>query len=197
MLNQLNGLILDKLLLRHRFCFFCLICRMFNFGLVQPKSMKRRKNHVRFAAVEQKRTQRHHEFREEINNLFSRFFESGFMRTRDESGGDFLFPSVDISEGNTEITVKAEIPGVDEKDIDVSLTGKTLTIRAEKKKETKEEGKDFHRLERSYGMYKRAFELPAEVDPADVDASYKKGILTVVLKKSKESETKKITVKAE
>ena len=135
-------------------------------------------------------------FRDEMNHLFDRFFDLDIMRSKEGSSGDFLFPSVDISEGKKDIVVKAEIPGVDEKDIDVTLNGKMLTLKAEKKKETKSEEKDFHRIERAYGFYKRSMELPADVDPAGVEATYKKGVLTVTLKKAKESEAKKISIKS-
>ena len=135
-------------------------------------------------------------FRDEMNHLFNRFFDMDPMRFREGISGDFLFPSVDVSEGKKDVVVKAEIPGVDEKDIDVTLNGKMLTLKAEKKQEKKEEEKDFHKIERSYGLYKRSIELPADVDPTNVDATYKKGILTVTLKKAKESEAKKISVKS-
>ena len=115
-------------------------------------------------------------------------------------GGSLFFneswcPSVDISEGKKDIIVKAEIPGVDRKDIDISLDGRLLSIKGEKKQEKEESGEHYHRVESSFGYYQRTIELPAEVDPSDVDAAYKNGILKIKLKKVKKAETKTIKVK--
>jgi HSP20 family protein len=109
---------------------------------------------------------------------------------------DSWFPTIDISEGKKDITVKAEIPGVEANDIDISLNGKLLTIKGEKKQEKEEKEENYHRMERSYGYFNRTIELPSEVDPEKVDASYKKGVLKIELKKTKESETKKIEIKS-
>lgn len=134
-------------------------------------------------------------FRSELDRLFDRFFGPDFLAT-----GEFLqeggwFPSVDISEGKKEITVKAEIPGAEPKDFDISLDGRRLTIKGEKKQEKEEKEENYHRVERSYGYFNRTVELPAEVEADKVEASYKKGVLKIVMKKSKESESKKIDIK--
>ena len=134
-------------------------------------------------------------FRSEQDNLFDRFFGPHFLATGELfSDGDW-FPSVDISEGKKEITVKAEIPGAEPKDLDISLDGKRLTIKGEKKREKEEKEENYHRVERSYGSFNRTVELPVEVEPDQVEASYKKGVLKIVMKKSKESESKKINIK--
>jgi HSP20 family protein len=106
-----------------------------------------------------------------------------------------LFPVLDISEGKKEITVKAEIPGVEAGDLDVSLDERTLIIKGKKKQEKEDKDENYHRMERSYGYFRRTVQLPADVDPSKVEASYKKGVLKVVLKKTKESEAKKIEVR--
>jgi HSP20 family protein len=134
-------------------------------------------------------------FRSELDNLFDRFFDLDFPSTRDLFKESGWFPSVDISEGKKEITVKAEIPGVEAKDIDIALDGRRLTIKGEKKQEKEEKEENLHRVERSYGYFNRTVELPTEVDPGKVDAAYKKGVLTIVMKKTKEAEAKKIEVK--
>ena len=86
---------------------------------------------------------------------------------------------------------------MDAKDIDVSLSGRHLTIKGEKKKEKEEKDKNFHRIERSYGSFHRTIELPTEVDESSVKASYKKGVLKIELAKIKGAESKTITVKSE
>ena len=134
-------------------------------------------------------------FRGELDRLFDRFFDMDLPSTREFFGENDWFPSLDISEGKNEITVKAEIPGVEAKDIDIALDGKRLTIKGEKKQEKEEKDSNYHRIERSYGYFNRSVDLPVEVDPEKVEASYKKGVLKITMKKSKESETKKIDVK--
>ena len=98
-------------------------------------------------------------------------------------------------DGKGKITVKAEIPGCEAKDIDVKLDGRMLTISGEKKQEKEEKDENFHRVERTYGSFSRMVELPGEVNPEDVDATYKKGVLKLVLKKIRETEAKKIEIK--
>jgi HSP20 family protein len=133
--------------------------------------------------------------RRDFDDLVNRFFDRDFWVPGDLLREDNWFPSVDISEGKKDITVKAEIPGVEANDIDISLNGKLLTIKGEKKQEKEEKKENYHRMERSYGYFNRTIELPAEVDAEKVDASYKKGVLKIELKKTKESETKKIEIK--
>ena len=101
-------------------------------------------------------------------------------------------PAVDMSEDQKEIVVHTEIPGMDIKDIDISLNGRVLTIRAQRKQELEEKDKNHHRIERKYGSFSRTFELPANVDGDKVKATYKDGILTLHLPKTKEQSVKKI-----
>lgn len=102
---------------------------------------------------------------------------------------------MDVSETGKKVIVKAEIPGMDPKDIDISVTGNRLTLRGERKHEHEEKGENLHRVERSYGVFSRTIELPADVDSNKVEATYKKGVLKVNLPKTKESAVKKIAVK--
>ncbi len=107
-------------------------------------------------------------------------------------------PRVDVSETDKEIKVSAELPGMDEKDIDVSLARDTLTIKGEKKEEKEEKGEDYYRMERSYGSFTRSVPLSAEVDTDKVQATFKKGVLEITLPKTPEAiqETKKVPVKS-
>ncbi|MBW1796157.1 MAG: Hsp20/alpha crystallin family protein [Deltaproteobacteria bacterium] len=132
--------------------------------------------------------------RSEIDRLFGDFFtRSPFGRFIE--GVDYL-PAIDVSETGKEIVVHAEVPGMDAKDIDISVNQNRLTLRGERKHEHEEKGENFHRVERSYGAFSRTIELPAEIDNNKVEATYKKGILKVNLPKTKESAVKKIEVKA-
>jgi HSP20 family protein len=134
-------------------------------------------------------------FKSEMDNLFSRFFDVDFPLSHELFKEGQWAPRVDISEGERDITVKAEIPGCDAKDIEVSLEGRLLTIKGEKKQEREEKEKNYLRVERAHGIFSRTMELPTEVDESEVDASYKKGILKVVLRKTKPSETRKIEIR--
>lgn len=134
------------------------------------------------------------ELRREIDNLYNRFFESDFLPSSYLFGKGKWDPILDISEGRKDITVKAEIPGIEAKDFDISIDGRLLTIRGEKRQEQKEKDETYYRVERSYGYFNRTIELPAEVNPNKMDASYKRGILKIKLRKAKAYETKRIKV---
>jgi HSP20 family protein len=116
--------------------------------------------------------------------------------------GAGMAPRVDVSETETEIRIEAELPGVDEKDVEVVLSDGRLTIKGEKKQEREEkkekkkekkEKKDFHLVERSYGSFARSIGLPFEADPGQVKASFAKGVLTVTVPKP-EAKEKKIPI---
>ena len=94
------------------------------------------------------------------------------------------WPRVDMDETDEAIRVTAELPGVDKDNIDVSVTEDRVTIRGEKKAEEEKKGKGYYKLERSYGSFQRSFYLPCEVEPDHVDASFRNGVLTVILPKS-------------
>jgi HSP20 family protein len=104
---------------------------------------------------------------------------------------------VDVAEMEDEIKVSAELPGLDNEDIDVSLSDDVLTISGEKKEEKEEKGKNYYRSERSYGAFRRDIPLPSQVDADKVDAVFQKGVLTITLPKTAEAKAKKVTVKAQ
>ena len=133
------------------------------------------------------------ELRREVDSVYDRFFDPDFLPSTLFGKGKWG-PKLDISEGRKDIIVKAEIPGIEAKDLDISLDGRRLNIRGEKKQEQTEEEETYYRIERSCGYFNRTIELPAEADPDKVDASYKKGILKIKLRKTKSSETKRINV---
>lgn len=133
--------------------------------------------------------------RKDFDNLFDRFFNEPAFSIPKLFSEKNWYPNVDVSEGKKDIIVKAEIPGVDKEGIDISLDGRLLTINGEKKHEKEESDEHFHRVESSFGFYKRTIELPAEVDESKVDAKYKNGVLKIRLKKAKEIEAKRIKIK--
>lgn len=140
-----------------------------------------------------------HALQREMNRVLDRFTRGwgwSEMAEREEPWGGF-FPPVDISETDKEIHVTAELPGLDEKDLDLSLSGNNLIIRGEKKAEKEEKGEHFYRKESSYGAFHRTIPLPAEVVEDKVEASYKRGVLKVRLPKSPEAQKarKKIAIK--
>lgn len=105
-------------------------------------------------------------------------------------GREFNMPNIDETEDDKAFYVSIELPGMDEKDVDITLSGRLLTIRGEKKEDEKEEGKDFYRRERKFGSFRRTLELPGEVDESMIDASFRKGVLRVTLPRTKEAQAK-------
>ena len=99
-------------------------------------------------------------------------------------------PQIDVSETETEVKIEAELPGVDEKDVEVVLSDGRLTIKGEKKQETEEKKKDFHMIERSFGSFARSIGLPFDADPEKVKAKFAKGVLTVTVPKPPEVKAK-------
>ena len=103
-------------------------------------------------------------------------------------------PPVDIYEDEHTITLKLEVPGIDEKDIDVRIENTTLTVHGERKIEKEEKEENFRRVERQYGSFTRSFTLPSSVDPGQVSANYDKGMLKISLAKKAEAKPKQIKV---
>jgi HSP20 family protein len=103
-------------------------------------------------------------------------------------------PPVDIYEDEHAITLKMEIPGIDEKDIDIRIENTTLTVHGERKMEKEEKEENFRRVERQYGSFTRSFTLPSSVDIGQVSADYQKGMLKIRLAKKAEAKPKQIKV---
>ncbi len=103
-------------------------------------------------------------------------------------------PAVDIYEDAQKLVLKLEVPGIEEKDLDIRVENGLLTVKGERKLETEEKEKNFHRIERSYGSFYRAFSLPSTVDWEHVDAKYVNGVLKLELKKKPEAQPKQIKI---
>lgn len=137
----------------------------------------------------------------ELDELFDRFTRS-FDLAPAWNGEEFqagLTPRVDVQESEKEYVVNAELPGIAESDIDVSLSDDILTISGEKKQEQEEKDKNFHRVERVYGQFQRQIALPSGLaDESKTEASFKNGVLTITIpKRAEKQNVKKIPVRAE
>ena len=136
------------------------------------------------------------DFRSEINRLFDSFWREPFG-TLSESVGNWSrwAPALDISESDTAITVRAEVPGVDPKEIDITVTGDRLTISGEKKETVEKKDADAFHRESRYGSFSRTVRLPTSVDTQHVSAEHANGVVTITLKKTPAATAKKIRVK--
>jgi HSP20 family protein len=117
---------------------------------------------------------------------------------RYESTAGLSAPAVDVVEKENEFRITAELPGLDDKDIEVSVADDVLSIRGEKKEEREEKAKNYHLSERRYGSFQRTFQLPAGIDAEKIAANFQKGVLTVTLPKTPEAQKKekKIAIQA-
>lgn len=138
-----------------------------------------------------------------MNDLFDSFF-SDFERTLDRPSAALpvrhawdAMPRVDIAETEQEVVVSADLPGLDEKDVSVSLDGDVLTVQGQRKDEREEKKLNYHLVERSYGEFHRSIQLPPGLDTDRVKASFKKGVLTVNLPKRPEARARKKSIEIE
>lgn len=124
-----------------------------------------------------------------------RLFEDAFSRmlTEPQSSRPWT-PAVDIFETGNELVLKADVPDVEQDKIDVRVENQTLTIAGERKFETRQEGKGYHRIERSYGQFVRSFAVPNTFDTENVNAQYRNGVLTVTLAKKEAAKPRQVKV---
>jgi len=133
--------------------------------------------------------------RTEMDRFVERFFQDPWapLDLPYHFGGQWL-PAVDIAEGDDEITLRAEIPGIEPKDLDVSVSGNLLTLSGEKKESHELKGRDYYRSERRFGSFRRSIQLPCTVKADQVSAEYSNGVLTVNLKKQESGTRKRVPV---
>src|ERR1700719_481547 len=130
-----------------------------------------------------------------LQDRMNRLFRETQGNGQDESLTSSSFaPAVDVYEDEHNVALKIEVPGIDEKDIDVRIENTTLTVHGERKIEKEEKEENFRRVERQYGEFTRSFTLPSSVDPGQVSAYYDKGVLKINLAKKAEAKPKKIKV---
>jgi HSP20 family protein len=123
-----------------------------------------------------------------------RLFQDTVNRLFSEPAARPWTPPVDIIETENELVLKADVPEIELKDIDIQMENGTLTLKGERKFEQEQDGKGYHRIERSYGAFARSFSLPDTVDPEKVRADYKNGVLTVTLPKKEVAKPRSIKV---
>ena len=128
-----------------------------------------------------------------MNGLFDDFF-APVARKNDETSSWNWSPAVDIYENDDNIVIKAELPGIDKKDLAVDVKDQRLTIKGERKAENEVKEDNYYRRERTYGHFERSFTLPADVDADKVKADYTDGVLKVEIPKPAKQQPKKITV---
>jgi HSP20 family protein len=129
---------------------------------------------------------------ERMNRLFE---DAGRGYRGDDAAATTTWsPAVDIFETESEIMVKAELPGIERKDIALNLDNNVLTLKGERKFEKETRQENYHRIERSYGVFSRAFSIPAIVDEEKIRADYKDGILTIALPKKEQVKPKQIKI---
>lgn len=135
--------------------------------------------------------------RREMDRMFEEMTKS-FSLVRPAFGMGVMAPRVDMRETDTAVEIQAELPGVTEQDIEVQLADGILTLKGEKKQEREEKEKGYYLMERSYGSFLRQIPIPVEVEEDKVEAKFDKGVLSVVLPKKPEAQTKtkKIEIKA-
>jgi len=132
-----------------------------------------------------------------LQEQFSRLFDTSFPGRSSESDLTTWAPAVDIQETENELVLKADLPGIEEKDIDVRIENNTLTIRGERKFEKQVNEDNYLRVERSYGSFSRSFSLPNTINTEAIHAEYKNGVLTVQMPKRAESKPKQVKVNVE
>jgi HSP20 family protein len=133
-----------------------------------------------------------------LQDRMNRLFHDSFSEGRDESLTTSNFaPAVDVYEDEHNVTLKIEVPGIDEKDIDVRVENNILTVHGERKFEKEEKEENYRRIERQYGSFTRSFTLPSTVDADGVTANYEKGVLKIALAKKAKPKQIKVNVGGE
>lgn len=129
------------------------------------------------------------DLQDDVNRLFSSSLRRGSLAQTGE-----FFPSLEVKEDENQFLLHLDAPGMERKDLDISVTGNTLTVKGERKEEENRKGKGYFYSERRYGSFQRSVELPVEVDADKVAANYKDGVLELVLPKSEKAKPKQIKV---
>jgi HSP20 family protein len=129
-----------------------------------------------------------------MNRLFGESYRAQQGAEDDWALGGTWAPAVDIYEQDNNIVIKAELPGVDPKDVDIRLDNNVLTIKGERKFDNEVKKENYHRVERAYGLFTRSFTLPSGVDANAIKAEYKDGVLRLILPKREEAKPKQIQI---
>lgn len=135
-------------------------------------------------------------FKDEFDNVFDRFFKEPFFSDSSLFRKDSFLPVCNIEEKDKQYLIEAEMPGVDPDNIEIEIDGKQLSIKGtkEEKVETEDEEKQMHMVERSYGSFYRSFTLPDNIDPDNITADYKNGVLYIDIPKLESEQTRRIKI---
>jgi Molecular chaperone (small heat shock protein) len=147
-----------------------------------------------FDLVPWERTKTLSKLRKEMDDLWGRFFGDASFPIFSEA---VWAPALDVKETKDNIVVTAEIPGLNAKEVEVTISGDMLTIRGEKKQEKEEKDESYHLIERRYGSFSRSIRLTTDVDAKNIKASHKEGVLTISLPKSEKAKEKQIKITVE
>ncbi len=128
--------------------------------------------------------------------MFEDFFNNWAVNTAMAKRSESFKPAVDILERDNKVLMRCELPGVEEKDLDLRLDGRTLTIKGERKQEPEGGGCVYHQIESSYGTFSRAFDLPNTVDTEKISAAFKDGVLTITIPQKPEVQPRTIQINA-
>ena len=128
--------------------------------------------------------------------MFEDFFNNWAMNTAMAKRSESFRPTVDILEKDNKLLMRCELPGVDEKDLDLRLDGRTLTIKGERKQESENSGCVYHQIESSYGTFSRSFDLPNSADTEKISAAFKDGVLTITIPQKPEVQPRAIQINA-
>ncbi|MCI0652605.1 MAG: Hsp20/alpha crystallin family protein [Planctomycetes bacterium] len=132
-----------------------------------------------------------------VEKWFDQFFQGPFGNRLPEAFRETNLPPLNVAEDENRFSVSVELPGLDEKDINVQLMGNQLTISGEKKFEEEKKGKEFHRIEAQYGAFSRTVTLPSAVRSDGIEAIYRKGVLTINVPKTQVTPSAKVKIKSE
>jgi HSP20 family protein len=133
---------------------------------------------------------------ENLQSQINRVFNTSLTDWPGVSGWGTSFPLVDVYQDKDNVIVTAEVPGLEQKDVELSITGNTVTLKGEKKQESEVKEENYHRVERSTGSFQRVIELPCEVNADKAKAKLENGVLTITLPKSEAHKPKQITIAA-
>lgn len=135
-----------------------------------------------------------------LQDRMSRLFDEAWGRPQ-RAEEDFItgawLPAVDVRENKDNLEIMAELPGMEPKDVEVSVENNVLSIKGARQFEKATEGETYHRVERSYGAFERSFTLPTNVDPGKIKAVYRNGVLSLTLPKKEEAKPKSISIKVQ
>ena len=154
-------------------------------NLIPWKSRNKEDDYFGMAPVSQ--------FRGELDRLFDRFFRDPWGEGDAVTGWS---PTLDVTDTEKEVVIRADVPGVDPKDLNLTVTGNLLTISGEKKEQTEKKGENYYHAERRFGSFRRTVQLPAGVDADKVTAEHKNGVVTIHLKKTPGATPRRIAVQS-